>query len=70
VFLITAGIYLVGAILYGLLASGERQDWSRIPGEHDEFNFDATITETESIVSNAQTPAYGSTPAGKFDQER
>ena len=42
VFLITAGVYLVGGIMYGLLASGERQDWSRIPGEHDEFNF-ATV---------------------------
>ena len=33
VFLITAVVYLCGAIAYGLMASGERQDWSRIEGE-------------------------------------
>ena len=33
VFLITASVYLCGAIAYGLMASGERQDWSRIEGE-------------------------------------
>ena len=32
-FLITASVYLCGAIAYGLMASGERQDWSRIEGE-------------------------------------
>ena len=25
--------------MYGLLASGERQDWSRIPGENDEYSY-------------------------------
>ena len=33
VFLITASVYMCGAIAYGLMASGERQDWSRIEGE-------------------------------------
>ena len=28
VFLITAGVYAMGALLYGLLASGEKQDWA------------------------------------------
>ena len=28
VFLITAAVYLIGAVLYGLLASGEKQDWA------------------------------------------
>ncbi len=28
-FLITASVYLAGAVAYGLMASGERQDWSR-----------------------------------------
>ncbi len=29
VFLITASVYLAGAIAYGLMASGDRQEWSR-----------------------------------------
>jgi len=28
VFLITAGVYAMGALLYGLLASGEKQEWA------------------------------------------
>ena len=27
-FLITAAVYAMGALLYGLLASGEKQDWA------------------------------------------
>jgi len=65
VFLITAGIYLLGAIFYGLMASGERQSWSRIPGENDEYHYAETVTETESIVSNTQGYAYGATPANE-----
>lgn len=65
VFLITAAVYLLGAICYGLLASGERQPWSRIPTENDDCNYGDTVTETESIVSNNQGYAYGSTPGNK-----
>ena len=32
-FLITASVYMCGAIAYGLMASGERQEWSKIEGE-------------------------------------
>ena len=32
-FLITAAVYMCGAIAYGLMASGERQEWSKIEGE-------------------------------------
>lgn len=53
VFLITAAVYLIGAIFYGLLASGERQDWSRI--EPDELE----NTETESIVPGNSEQTYG-----------
>jgi ACS family sodium-dependent inorganic phosphate cotransporter len=31
VFYLAAGIYAVGALTYGLLASGERQKWADIP---------------------------------------
>lgn len=31
VFYIAAGIYLYGAIVYGLLASGTRQKWAEVP---------------------------------------
>ena len=30
VFMITAFIYAIGAIFYGIFASGERQEWSKI----------------------------------------
>jgi ACS family sodium-dependent inorganic phosphate cotransporter len=65
VFLITACVYLLGAIFYGLMASGRRQDWSRIPGEGDGEYYGETITETESIVSNNPGYAYGATPGNK-----
>ena len=28
VFLITSAVYFMGAVLYGLMASGEKQDWA------------------------------------------
>jgi hypothetical protein len=31
VFYIAAGIYLAGAILYGIFASGKRQKWAEVP---------------------------------------
>ncbi|XP_067133318.1 sialin-like [Centruroides vittatus] len=34
VFFIAAGIYFVGAIFYGLFASGEKQNWSSIPSAY------------------------------------
>ena len=62
VFLITAGVYLCGAIVYGLLASGERQDWSRIEGE-DPGGF--TVIDEQTFVSEATTASaasdYGAT---------
>ena len=30
VFLITAFVYVLGAIFYGIFASGDRQEWSKI----------------------------------------
>ncbi|XP_050307576.1 sialin-like [Anthonomus grandis grandis] len=35
VFYISAGIYLVGAILYGSMASGELQPWAMVPNEEN-----------------------------------
>ncbi|XP_023222826.1 sialin-like [Centruroides sculpturatus] len=34
VFFIAAGIYFVGAIFYGLFASGEKQNWASIPSAY------------------------------------
>ncbi|KAL8592937.1 hypothetical protein ACOMHN_050764 [Nucella lapillus] len=31
VFYVAAAVYLLGALIYGLLASGDRQDWAHIP---------------------------------------
>ena len=35
VFIITAFIYALGAIFYGIFASGERQEWSKIDQDQD-----------------------------------
>ena len=46
VFLITAVVYLFGAVLYGLLASGEKQDWA--DGDN-------------TVLLNGKEPEYGAT---------
>ncbi|XP_040572757.1 sialin isoform X1 [Lepeophtheirus salmonis] len=55
VFFITASVYFVGGILYGFMASGERQDWSKIEGED---HIDGTDVESVSSVTARQTD-YG-----------
>ena len=37
VFIITAFIYAIGAIFYGIFASGDRQEWSKIDQEEEEL---------------------------------
>ena len=53
VFLITAAVYALGGVLYGLLASGERQPWSKI-----DYDLDNTDTETIAVTTNNE-PTYG-----------
>ena len=36
VFIITAFIYAIGAIFYGIFASGDRQEWSKIDKDNEE----------------------------------
>ncbi len=55
-FLITASVYFIGAVLYGLLASGERQDWSRIEGEEDRY----AVIDENTFVSEATTVSVAS----------
>ena len=37
VFYITAAVYAIGAIFYGIFASGDRQDWSKIDHDDEEL---------------------------------
>lgn len=55
VFIITAFIYAIGAIFYGIFASGDRQEWSKI--DHD--NEEELTTETESIIPDQDNGGYG-----------
>lgn len=48
VFFISSGIYLVGAIIYGLFCSGERQPWA----------IDETRPEQNGIKPNTQQTSY------------
>lgn len=57
VFLITAGVYMAGAVSYGLLASGERQAWSRIEGENEDGSGLAGYVDENTFVSEASTAA-------------
>jgi len=59
VFLVVAGVYLAGAVAYGLMASGERQPWSRIEGE--ELMADE---ETRTIASDVTSRAEDSVNNG------
>lgn len=45
VFFITAGIYLGGAIFYGLFASGERQPWAEISHNYPPYQESYMSTE-------------------------
>lgn len=61
-FLITAGVYLAGAVAYGLLASGERQHWSRMDHELDQGPLNAdenTFVSEASTATAASTADYG-----------
>ena len=51
VFFITSAVYLIGAIVYAMLASGERQKWSKIEGEESNL---AGVNEN-TFVSEATT---------------
>ena len=59
--MITASVYMGGALAYALMASGERQEWSKIESED---NFDSVGENT--FVSEASTAAasdYGTNGA-------
>jgi hypothetical protein len=58
--LITASVYLVGAFFYYLLASGERQDWSRIEGEerYNAVEENTFVSEATTVSANSE---YGAT---------
>eukprot|EP00095_Tigriopus_kingsejongensis_P003697 maker-scaffold1581_size34907-snap-gene-0.7 protein:Tk03697 transcript:maker-scaffold1581_size34907-snap-gene-0.7-mRNA-1 annotation:"vesicular glutamate transporter -like" len=57
VFLIVAVVYMVGAVAYGFLASGERQDWSRIEGEDGSLKADENTFVSEASTTGAS--GYG-----------
>jgi len=61
VFLVTAAVYAVGALLYGLLASGEKQPWA--DGEEGLIECEAEKGELRS-----DGDSYGAT-GGTQDQE-
>ena len=63
VFLITAAVYMAGAIVYGLMASGERQDWSRLDKNADES--ESYAREDDTFVSETTVSDYGGTTAAK-----
>ena len=47
-FLITASVYMCGAVAYGLMASGERQEWSKIEGEDPRWE-DENLQDSEDL---------------------
>ncbi|XP_068081205.1 vesicular glutamate transporter 1 [Anabrus simplex] len=49
VFYIASGIYLVGAIFYGLFASGKRQKWAEIPDSYALCRDDQSHASTEDM---------------------
>jgi len=54
VFYITALVYIIGAIFYGIFASGDRQEWSKMDRDDVELT-----TETESITPPPAQDGYG-----------
>jgi len=57
VFLITAGVYALGALLYGLLASGEKQDWA----DGDTGLLDVEKEKNEFYSYTEKDYSYGAT---------
>ncbi|PSN50732.1 Vesicular glutamate transporter 2 [Blattella germanica] len=49
VFYIAGGVYLVGAVFYGLFASGERQKWADIPDSYALCRDDQSHASTEDM---------------------
>ena len=49
VFFIAAGFYAAGALLYGILASGERQSWAEMPSGYQP-QFDDNVSEVSREV--------------------
>merc|ERR1712150_159965 len=58
VFIITAFVYVIGAVFYGIFASGDRQEWSKI--DRDE-SFEELTTETETLPVGPDNNGYGTT---------
>lgn len=50
VFVITAAIYLVGAVIYGLFASGELQPWAKKPKNENAISLLKVIPNTHMKV--------------------
>jgi len=63
VFLITAGVYAMGALLYGLLASGEKQEWadgdaSLLDAEKEKDEIYSKDDREYGATENMEKPEY------------
>jgi len=58
VFVITAFVYALGAVFYGIFASGDRQEWSKIDSDE---SFEDLTTETETLGTGPDNNGYGTT---------
>jgi len=78
VFLITAGVYAMGALLYGILASGDKQDWADgesqlldVEKEKSEFypNTEKDLNGYGATADNGQYKGYGDNQEYEDDNE-
>lgn len=53
VFYIAGGVYLAGAVFYGLFASGDRQKWADIPGSYALCGDDQSHASTDDMPYGA-----------------
>jgi ACS family sodium-dependent inorganic phosphate cotransporter len=53
VFYIAGGVYLAGAVFYGLFASGDRQKWADIPDSYALCRDDQSHASTDDMPYGA-----------------
>lgn len=49
VFIIAGAVYLIGAIVYGLYASGEKQSWAEESNEESKRSYDNPAMEIDNL---------------------
>lgn len=49
VFIIAGAVYLIGAVIYGLYASGEKQSWAEKSDEESKRSYDNPAMEIDNL---------------------